>query len=86
MPEFDQDQYELRHSDDWTTTLPNNKSVRKEHTFNTIELAPISHTWKLFDSNFSLELTSHKVMSPIPVPTEKSPYKYQVACSYWKNK
>jgi hypothetical protein len=35
---------ELRHSDDRITILPNDKLVRKEHTFNTIEIAPISHT------------------------------------------
>ena len=68
---------ELRHSDDRITILPNDKLVRKEHTFNTIELAPISHTWKLLEANFSLELTSHKLMSPIAVPTEKTPYKYK---------
>jgi hypothetical protein len=62
---------ELRHSDDRITILPNDKLVRKEHTFNTIEIAPVSHT------NFSLELTSHKLTSPIAVPTEKTPYKYK---------
>lgn len=39
-------------------------------TFNAIELAPISHTWKFFANNLSIELTSHKLMSPRLVPTK----------------